>query len=139
MKCPNCGANLSHDGKPCLYCGTHQAAQPQPAAQQGPSSPQQAESAAPFLRYEAGHYGVYSDKNKWITLLLCFFFGYSGAHKFYVGRVVGGIVYLLTFGLFGFGWLIDLVTILFGRFRDQHGRRIVGGSAFARRPDRYWF
>ena len=52
-------------------------------------------------------------KNKWVAFFLCLFLGYFGAHKFYEGRVGLGIVYLLTAGLFGIGWFIDCICLLF--------------------------
>ena len=52
------------------------------------------------------------EKNKWIAFLLCFFLGGIGAHKFYEGRVGQGILYLLTVGLFGVGWLLDTIILL---------------------------
>ena len=51
-------------------------------------------------------------KNKWIKFILCLFLGYLGAHKFYEGKTGMGILYLLTFGLFGIGWFVDLILIL---------------------------
>jgi len=35
-------------------------------------------------------------------------FGFLGAHRFYYGRKVSGLIYLLTGGIFGIGWLVDL-------------------------------
>lgn len=52
-------------------------------------------------------------KNKWTAFLLCLLLGFFGAHKFYEGKFVMGLVYLFTAGLFGFGVLIDLVVLLF--------------------------
>ncbi len=52
-------------------------------------------------------------KNKWVSFFLCLFLGYFGAHKFYEGKIGMGIVYLLTGGLFGIGWLIDCIALLF--------------------------
>ncbi len=36
------------------------------------------------------------------------FLGFAGIHRFYVGRYVSGIIWLLTGGLFGVGQIIDL-------------------------------
>lgn len=57
-----------------------------------------------------GRYG--RPKNKWISFLLCLFFGVFGAHKFYEGKFGMGLIYLFTVGIFGIGWIIDLVSIL---------------------------
>ena len=43
--------------------------------------------------------------------LLWLFFGLIGVHRFYVGHRGWGIAYLLTLGLFGIGWLVDLFLI----------------------------
>ena len=50
--------------------------------------------------------------NKWVSLILCIFLGFIGAHKFYEGKVGMGILYLFTGGLFGIGWIIDIIAIL---------------------------
>ena len=52
-------------------------------------------------------------KSKWVSFFLCLFLGVIGAHKFYEGRVLLGILYLLTAGLFGVGVVIDLIVLLF--------------------------
>lgn len=51
-------------------------------------------------------------KNKWVAFCLCLFLGVFGAHKFYEGKVGMGVLYLFTLGLFGIGWLVDLIMIL---------------------------
>jgi hypothetical protein len=38
-------------------------------------------------------------------------FGVCGLQRFYMGQVVWGLVYLLTFGFFGIGQLVDLFLI----------------------------
>lgn len=52
-------------------------------------------------------------KSKWVSFFLCLFFGIFGAHKFYEGRVLLGVVYLLTLGFVGIGVVIDLIVLLF--------------------------
>lgn len=52
-------------------------------------------------------------KNKWVSFLLCLFFGYLGIHKFYESRILLGVLYLLTGGLFGVGVIIDLIVLFF--------------------------
>ena len=43
-----------------------------------------------------------------IGWLLLVFLGIFGAHRFYMGRYISGIVWFLTGGLFLVGWLYDL-------------------------------
>lgn len=52
-------------------------------------------------------------RSKWTAFFLCLFLGGIGAHKFYEGKVGTGILYLLTLGLFGIGWFIDTIVLLF--------------------------
>lgn len=43
-------------------------------------------------------------------MLLCIFLGWMGAHRFYEGKKVTGVLYLLSLGLFGIGWIVDIVV-----------------------------
>lgn len=47
-----------------------------------------------------------------VELILCFFLGSLGAHKFYRKQYGMGVLYLCTLGLFGIGVLVDLIKIL---------------------------
>ena len=67
---------------------------------------------------------VYSSSSRLVALLLCLILGVFGVHRFYVGKIGTGILYFLTVGGFGIGWLIDLICILCGVFKDSHGRYV---------------
>ena len=63
-----------------------------------------------------------SDKERLPALLLCIFLGVVGAHRFYVGKIGTGIIWLLTGGILGIGALIDLIMIIIGSFKDKEGK-----------------
>lgn len=65
-----------------------------------------------------------SDKTKGTTAVLCFFLGWLGVHRFYVGKIGTGLLWMFTLGLFGIGDLIDFIMILCGSFKDSQGREI---------------
>jgi restriction system protein len=62
-----------------------------------------------------------SDKKKSTALWLCIFGGMLGLHQFYVGNIGKGLLYCFTGGLFVFGWIIDIIKIATGGFRDNVG------------------
>ncbi len=65
-----------------------------------------------------------SSKSRIIALLLCIFLGEFGIHRFYVGKFGTGLLYLFTGGLFGIGWIIDLIRLIIGTYTDKHGMRL---------------
>ena len=51
------------------------------------------------------------EREVWVTYLLWFLLGFVGVHKFYLGKMGWGILYIFTGGLFVIGWLVDIFTI----------------------------
>lgn len=46
-----------------------------------------------------------------VEFLLCVFLGYFGIHKFYKKNWKMGLLYFFTFGLFGIGWVSDILRL----------------------------
>ena len=70
----------------------------------------------------------YSEKDWLVTLLFSIFLGYLGIHRFYVGKVGTGILWLLTGGCLGIGALVDIIMIATENFTDDNNRLIVQDS-----------
>jgi TctA family transporter len=66
-----------------------------------------------------------SEKSRLVAFLFAWFLGVFGIHRFYVGKVGSGIIWILTFGLFGVGTLVDLVLIAMGKFTDKEGKPLL--------------
>lgn len=109
--CPDCGSPMAAEDRYCPAC-RWDAQYPEGRAQRGlPASPR--------------NLGPPSDKNRMTTLLLCVFGGFFGLHRFYVGRVGSGVLWLMTLGVLSVGWIYDLVMIATGEFADDQGKRVL--------------
>jgi len=68
--------------------------------------------------------------SNWLTcLLLCIFLGYLGVHRFYIGKIGTGILMLVTLGGCGVWYIIDMVMIIAGKFKDSDGNFITEKDA----------
>jgi TM2 domain-containing membrane protein YozV len=61
------------------------------------------------------------DKSWLLALVLCFFVGFLGIHRFYLGYIWQGIFQLLTLGGFGIWSLIDLIRIIIRDLEPKDG------------------
>lgn len=62
-----------------------------------------------------------SPKSFVATILLAFFLGTLGIHRFYVGKIGTGLLMLITLGGFGIWYIIDFVVIVCSKFKDKKG------------------
>lgn len=95
--CPQCREVMPADAVYCLNCGYR------------------FNNAEPAVDFDAISKSIRKNaklgsdrRKKWIAMLLCIFFGWLGAHRFYEGKIVSGVVWLFTFGCVGAGWLFDI-------------------------------
>ena len=107
-RCQRCGQDLLPDAVYCRQC----------------REPARATNH-PYRRATIRDEEEVSDRSRLIALLLCALLGYLGIHRFYVGKFGTGILWLLTGGLFGVGYLVDTILIAAGGFRDRRGLRLI--------------
>ena len=46
-----------------------------------------------------------------VAWILLTFLGFLGIHRFYMGKILTGLLWLISGGLFGIGWLYDFCTL----------------------------
>jgi hypothetical protein len=126
MYCRNCGNEVSEKAIMCVACGTppkagdkfcyHCKAETTPGAAI-------CMKCGVSLKNENQTDGEGKD---WLTtVLLCFFLGVFGVHRFYTGHTAIGVVQLLTLGGCGIWALIDFIIIIVGNFKDAKGNLLV--------------
>ena len=113
-KCPVCGAPM--ESNVCEYCGYKESVVVSPVMQQQNTVPQSQVYNQSVVN--CGTIAGVSRKDKTVALLLCIFLGCLGVHRFYVGKIGTGILYLLTGAVFGIGWIVDIILIAMGKFKD---------------------
>lgn len=65
--------------------------------------------------------------DKTAALLITIFLGELGVHRFMAGKIGTGIIWLLTFGCFGIGYIVDVVQVATGKFTKKDGTPWVTG------------
>lgn len=109
--CKYCGAKIPMDAVVCTFCGRQVEmlqSQQQPVIINNSTT----QNASPIINQNTAM-NMGNPKSKLVAILLCFFLGEFGVHRFYEGKVGTGILWMLTLGLFGIGWLVDLIILLF--------------------------
>lgn len=105
--CQHCGAQIPTDAVICTACGRQVAQLQQPVYGQPIVINNNNNNNNNIAAYPQGR-----RKSKGVALLLCFFLGWLGIHRFYEGKILTGLLWMFTFGLFGIGEFIDFIILL---------------------------
>lgn len=129
MQCKHCGAEVGSEYRLCPYCRT-ELEYPTQNQNNGGGQPtiivqnvisnENAVSNRNNVGYAVRSVAC-SPKSKKLTLILAIALGFFGIHRFYVGKVGSGIVWLFTGGGFFFGYIYDIIKVLSGTFKDGNG------------------
>lgn len=129
MQCKHCGAEVGSEYRLCPYCRT-ELEYPTQNQNNGGGQPtiivqnvisnENAVSNRNNVGYAVRGIAC-SPKSKKLTLILAIALGFLGIHRFYVGKVGSGIVWLFTGGGFFFGYIYDIIKVLSGTFKDGNG------------------
>lgn len=122
MYCKNCGKQIDDKACVCIHCGV---AVVDLFAQQAQPTINIVNTNTNVNRNQNNVGTRYPQKSKWTAFILCLLLGFFGAHRFYVGKAGTGILWLFTGGFFMFGWIIDIIMILCGGFKDKYGQPLV--------------
>lgn len=116
--CPECGKQVEYIGMSPQMANLDAT----PSIPKAPSTPPLRMSPYAIPPRNTTQYS--SPYNKSTTLLLAVFFGFLGIHRIYVGKLGTGLIWFFSFGLFGIGWLADIIQIASNSFKDSSNRII---------------
>jgi TM2 domain-containing membrane protein YozV len=102
--CRGCGKEIHETAISCPMCGAVQTVTPS--------------AGMALTQYSA------TDKRILPAFLMCFFLGFLGIHRFYVGKIGTGVAMLLTGGGLFVWQLIDLIILATGSFTDEKGNKL---------------
>lgn len=105
LHCSHCGAEMLAEDRFCHNCRW--------------------DSEAPRPSAPRRDLGPASNYSRLTAFLLCLLLGFLGVHRFYVGKIGTGLLWLFTLGFLSVGLIYDLVLIGTGEFRDSRGLRLL--------------
>jgi len=117
-RCASCGTALKDGAKFCPKCGG--------AVQAG--VPTYGNAGTQYQGVKQEKQSV-SSKNYSTLLILSILLGLFGVDRFYVGKIGTGILKFITCGGCYVWWIIDIISVVKGKFTDKNGNTIkkIGG------------
>jgi len=120
MICQKCGSNNPSNAYFCCKCGT-------PLYQN--KSVRIPNNQQHISNNQTQYISITSDKSLskakklcWLGVLAIFMLPVAGWHRLYVGKILTGLIYMCTFGLFFIGTIYDLIQLSLGQFTDNVGQ-----------------
>ena len=74
-------------------------------------------------------------KSKATAFLLCYFLGFLGVHRFYLNRIISGVLMLVTGGGLGLWWLIDSILLAANKLTDSNKQPLRVGAPDPQQPN----
>ena len=109
VKCPECSESISNQSASCTNCG-FPIAKPAPFKAVPPPLPTQNHTT--IVRVNS------SSKSRSVAILLALLLGGLGIHKFYLGQILWGILYLLFCWTF-IPLIISIIEVIILLFMDD--------------------
>lgn len=112
MYCYKCGQSIDDEAIICPHCGCATKNYEYGGKRRSASFANTSENAV-------------SHKSRLVALLLCVFLGWLGVHRYYVGKIGTGVLWMFTGGCFYIGWIVDIIFLACGKMTDKDGRLIL--------------
>ena len=114
--CDSCGSKQyikTKSGYKCKYCGSVQDVISVDSEKKPEQTTNQVAGGIVRTHQDSGYAAHFrrEAKHSLILLIVCIFAGVYGVHRFMQHKIISGILFLLTGGLFGIGWFIDVVKL----------------------------
>lgn len=119
FKCKDCGSKkyekLDENTYKCLYCGSTEEVHFNDENKEKEQSDEISSERNERFEYDEGTTVLTTrgarkiDMHSLVILLCAIFGGYFGLHRFVEGKILSGLLYVFTGGLFGIGYTIDIV------------------------------
>jgi len=106
--CKKCAHEVEKNALICPYCGSSFKSEKGKFAEEKRTHENEETFKPPYMDNGL----IRGPFIKWIAIVLCILTGWLGGHKFYERKYFMGVLYAMTFGIFGIGIVFDLILLI---------------------------